>query len=84
MADLIDLAARRPRSPAEETAEQALDAVLRLIRESSDRTGAALALIAGFARFLATRGVTAEEIARLVERHIAQELGPRPVGPASR
>ncbi len=75
MADVVDLADRRPRSPAAETAEQALDAVLRLIGESDDRTGAALALIAGFARFVATRGVSAAEVTRLVETHMAWDLG---------
>jgi len=46
-----------------------------MIGESCDPTEAALLVIAGFARFVATRGVTAEEIARLVERHMAQQLG---------
>jgi len=35
------------------------DDLLQMIGESSDPTAAAVALVAGFARFLATRGVTA-------------------------
>ncbi len=79
MAEIVDLAARRPRSVAEATAEEVFDNLLRMIGEASDPTTAALALIAGFARFVATPGVSAEDVARLVERHIAYELGPRPV-----
>ena len=75
MAEIVDLAARRPRSVAEATAEEVFDNLLRMIGESCDPTEAALLVIAGFARFVATRGVTAEEIARLVERHMAQQLG---------
>ncbi len=75
MAEIVDLAARRPRSVAEATGEEVFDNLLRMIGESCDPTEAALLVIAGFARFVATRGVTAEEIARLVERHMAQQLG---------
>jgi len=78
-AEIVDLADRRPRSLAEITAEEALDDILRLIGESSDPVGAAVALICGLARFAAIGGVTAEEITRLIETHIAWEHGPQRV-----
>jgi len=77
-AEIFDLAARRPRSPAAATAEEVVDDLLRMIGQSSDPTEAALCVIAGFARFLATRGVSADYIAHIVAWHMAAQLAAGP------
>jgi hypothetical protein len=77
IADVVDLAARRQQSEAEVIADEAyarFQGILELIGTAADPTEASLSFLCGLARFLATRGVTADEIARLVERHVAEEL----------
>jgi len=73
-AEVVDLAARRPLSASQATGEEVFNELLRMIAVQPNPAGAALAVIAGFARFAATEGVTADEVTRLVAFHMAAAL----------
>jgi hypothetical protein len=75
MADVVDLAARRTLSAAEETAERAWFEIMRQISTAPDPEAAAFAVIYGAARFLLGRGVTPDfvaEVAEMIARHMAE------------
>jgi hypothetical protein len=81
-AEVINLATRRPRSVAKQTGEEAHERILELIGSCGDPVGAAMYAIAGLARYLALEGVTADQLAQFVERHMAEQLRDDPHGEA--